>query len=129
MSTDTVVPARPAASERSRLGLAAMLLFTGALHFVVPAPFEKIVPGWLSNPRFWVGASGVAELASGALLAAPRTRRLGGYLAAATIVAVYPANIQMALDAGMPDDAMGWFSWLRLPLQIPLFRWALKQTR
>jgi uncharacterized membrane protein len=106
-----------------------MLLFMGGLHFVAPTPFEKIVPRWLSNPGFWVGASGVAELASGALLAVPRTRRVGGYLAAATIVAVYPANIQMALDAGMPDDAMGWFSWLRLPLQIPLFRWALKQTR
>ncbi len=126
---DTAAPVRPAASERSRLGLAALLVLMGVLHFVVPAPFEKIVPRWLSHPRLWVGISGVAELVSGALLAGRRTRRLGGYVAAATIVAVYPANVQMALDAGMPDDAMGWFSWLRLPLQLPLIRWALRQTR
>ena len=41
-----------------------------------------------------------------------------------TLLAVYPANIQMAVDAGRPRDAEGWAAWLRLPLQLPMIRWA-----
>ncbi len=105
------------------------MLGAGTLHFVVPGAYERIVPRWLGNPRAWVYGSGVLELAGGALLALPRTRRAGAWLTAATIVAVYPANVQMAIDAGMPRDALGWVAWLRLPLQLPLLAWALKHTR
>jgi uncharacterized membrane protein len=101
----------------------------GVLHFAVPKPFERIVPHLLGNQRFWVYASGVAELACGGLLANPGTRRLGGYLTAATMVAVYPANIQMALDTGMPRAAMDWFPWIRLPFQLPMIAFALRQTK
>ena len=102
----------------------------GVLHFAAPGPFEKIVPRWLfGSPRLWVLSSGLAELASGILVAVPRTRRLGGWVTAATMAAVYPANVQMAIDAGAPTDASGWFSWLRLPFQVPLIGWALRQTR
>ena len=97
----------------------------GVLHFVAPGPFERIVPRALGRPRLWVHLSGVAELASGILVALPATRRTGGLLATATIVAVYPANWQMAIDEGLPPrTALGVGAWLRLPLQIPLIRWA-----
>src|SRR5690349_766568 len=106
--------------DRSRLRFAAMMAGMGVLHFVLPRPFERIVPRWFPWRRRAVVWSGVAELASGALLAVPRTRRAGGALATATIVAVYPANVQMAIDAtrGRPQVSMPtWLTWARLPLQ------------
>lgn len=113
----------------SRLGLAAMLLAMGSMHMVVPGPFEKLIPDRLGDKRRWVHASGLWELVSGALLLDRRTRRAGGYAAAATIAAVYPGNIKMALDAGPPRSAASAAAWGRLPLQLPLLAWALSQTR
>ena len=86
----------------------------------MPKPFMRIVPPILGHARFWTYASGVAELLSGGLLLAGRTRHLGGWAAAATIVAVYPANIWMAIDAGKPDNPAAIGAWVRLPFQVPL---------
>jgi len=115
--------------RRSRLLLAALMLFMGTLHFLVPKAFVRLIPSWLGDARRWVYASGVAELTSGALLLSPRTKRAGGFAAAATIVGVFPGNIKMAIDAGRPNTAASWVAWARLPWQAPLVWWALKQTR
>jgi uncharacterized membrane protein len=132
-----VVPEAPEAPGRhaSRLALAALLLGTGSLHFVVTPSYERIVPRVLGpdNARTLVLVSGVAELAAGVLLTVPRTRRLGAGLAAALFVVVFPANVQMALDGGIAGAGFPLGSpvvaWLRLPLQIPLVWWALTLTR
>ncbi len=113
---------------RSRFGLAGLLIGAGILHFVIPSVFEKIVPRWLGHPRAAVSASGVAEILVGALVAMPRTRRLGAWSALVLFVAVFPANVQMALDAGRPSDAYSVGAWLRLPLQLPLIAWAYRHT-
>lgn len=115
------------------LGLAALLGAAGAAHFVVPDGYAAIVPRALPAPRLWVYGSGVAELGCAALLVAPRTRRLGGWAAAVLLVAVFPANVQMALDGGVPG-ASGLLGspvavWLRLPLQVPLVWWAVAVAR
>ncbi len=116
--------------ERSARLLAGILVAMGIVHFVVPGGFERIVPRVLGRPRPWVYLSGVAEIVSGSLLAVPRTRRAGALLATATIIAVYPANWQMALDEGFPPrTAFAVGAWLRLPLQFPLIRWAYKHAR
>lgn len=117
--------------DRSRLRFAAMMVVVGLAHFVAPRFFERIVPRWFPWPREAVAVSGVAEVASGVLLAVPATRRLGGLLATATIVAVYPANIQMAVDASRGQDVgvPAWAAWLRLPMQIPMIRRAWSFTR
>jgi uncharacterized membrane protein len=118
--------------DRARLRLAALLTATGAAHFVLPGPFERIVPRWFPWRREAVAWSGAAELASGVLLALPRTRRAGGWLALATLAAVYPANVQMAIDAtrGRPQvPAPTWLTWLRLPLQLPMLSTAWSCTR
>ena len=65
----------------------------------------------------------------GALVAVRRTKRLGAWFTVVTLIAVYPANIQMAVDAGAPADAEGWAAWVRLPLQFPMIRWAHRHTR
>jgi uncharacterized membrane protein len=94
----------------------------GVAHFVVPHFFERIIPTpTRAHDHLLVSASGVAELACAALLVSRRTRRLGGWATAALLVAVFPANVQNALDDG------GVF-WLRLPVQVPLVVWAYRQT-
>ncbi len=103
--------------------LAATLTFTGVAHVVQPGFFDSIVPSVLPNPRFWTHLSGVAELVVAGLVAVPRTRRLGGLAAAALFVAVFPANVQMALDADGTSEQL--IAWGRLPFQIPLVLWAL----
>src|ERR1700681_4494914 len=94
-------------SRRRRLalaGLASLVGGSGILHLVVPRPDERIVPGPLASWRSEVvTVSGVAEVACALLLLVPRTRRLGAYATAALLVAVFPANVQMALDGGVAD--------------------------
>ena len=127
--TDLAPADRRTDRPRSRQALAALLLVMGLLHFVAPKPFMRIVPPMLGRPRFWTYASGVAELVSGGLLVSSRTRNLGGWVAAATIVAVYPANIWMAVDAGRPRDPASIAAWARLPFQVPLVLWAVRIAR
>ncbi|CAN5586912.1 membrane protein [soil metagenome] len=115
--------------DRSRVALAAFMAGAGVAHFVVPGFYERIVPRWIGHEKAVVAWSGVAEVLCGALLAVPRTRRLGAWLTVVTLLAVYPANIQMAVDAGVPDSAEDWVVWARLPLQLPLLAWAHRHTR
>jgi uncharacterized membrane protein len=116
--------------SKSTTGLAVMFGVMGVLHFVKPEPFERIVPHQLPRKKELVYASGVAELACAAGLLHPRTRRTAGLLSAGLLAAVFPANVQMALDLnrkGSPRaKAIG---FARLPLQIPLIRAALKASR
>jgi uncharacterized membrane protein len=110
--------------------LAALLTTTGVLHLAVPAPFDAIVPRPLPGPpRFWTLASGVAELAVAAAVAAPRTRRLGATAAAGLFVGVFPANVRMARDWSDRSVAARAAAWARLPLQAPLVAWALAVRR
>jgi uncharacterized membrane protein len=101
----------------------------GVLHFAAPDFYERIVPKWIGHEKAVVAWSGVAEVLCGVLVAVPRTRRVGAWMTVVTLVAVYPANLQLAVDAGRPRDALGWAVWLRLPFQFPLVAWAHHHTR
>lgn len=115
--------------RRSRLVGAGLLAGMGVLHFVVPKAFDGAIPEWVpGRPRTWTYVSGVWELASAALIANRRTSRVGGYAAAATFAAVYPANVQMAID-NPPTTPLGIGMLLRLPLQIPMVVWALRHAK
>ena len=111
-------------------GLAGMLTAVGILHFAAPKPFDTIIPVELpGSPRFYTHASGVAELGTAALLAVPRTRRLGATAAIALFVAVFPANVNMVrLWWGKPWP-MRLGAIARLPLQIPMIVAADKVRR
>lgn len=119
-------------SRRRRLSLAGLVALVGGsgiLHLVMPRPYRRIVPTPLAAWRSEVvGVSGVAEIACAFLLCVPRTRGIGAYTTAALLVAVFPANVQMALDSHLGTDALptgAVLVWLRLPLQAPLVWWAL----
>ncbi|MDQ6649379.1 MAG: hypothetical protein M3Z02_04605 [Actinomycetota bacterium] len=112
--------------------LAGLLAAAGVTHFVHPEPYARIVPHVLPARRALVALSGLAELACAAALVAPRTRRLAGWATAGLFVAVFPANVQMALDAGAPGTSglLGpAVAWLRLPVQVPLVIWAVHVAR
>jgi uncharacterized membrane protein len=115
--------------------LAGLLLVLGVLHLAVPRPFDAIIPRALpaASRRPLTYASGAAELVCGALLLVPRTRRLGGWLTAALLLAVWPANVDAALRGGYPGlsgfAGSAAAAWLRVPLQLPLLWVALRTAR
>ena len=116
-------------------GLAGLLTAAGVAHFLRPSTFDAIVPRVMPGPaRWWTWGSGVAELAVGAAVAVPATRRIGAAAAAALFVAVYPANVQMTVDAfagrGRYASRVGRVvTVVRLPMQVPLVGWALAVRR
>jgi uncharacterized membrane protein len=118
----------PGQATAQRMG--AMLVGMGILHFVAPKPFDSIVPAELpGSARFYTLASGVAEAATGAMLIAPRTRRLGALAAVALFIGVFPANVNSVRVMWDRGWAVRIGTIVRLPLQIPMVRQALKVYR
>ena len=106
-----------------RAPLAALFVGTGTLHFTSPEPFVSIVPDALPAPRALVYASGAAELLGGLGLLHRRTVRPAGWWLIATLLAVFPANIGMALAPERHAGIPAWALWVRLPLQALLIAW------
>jgi len=125
---------RKALLTRDLQALAALFAASGTLHLVRPQIFVPIVPRALPAPRGLVYASGVGELACAAGLLHPATRRTAGWASVALLVLVFPAHVQMAAterkraDRGTGNRLRHGAVLLRLPLQIPLIRTALKAT-
>jgi uncharacterized membrane protein len=116
--------------SRSALALAVLLGAAGVTHFAKPTPYDAIVPRALpGKPRTWTYVSGAAELAVAAAVAAPKTRKVGGLLAAGLFAAVFPANVKMAVDYRNRGPRAKAIAWGRLPLQLPLIAWALRVGR
>ncbi len=109
-----------------------ILLGAGVGHFLFPGPLDSIVPSALpGDPRIYTYLSGVAEIAIGLALLTPLSKRVlgkpvklwGAYGAFALFLAVYPANINMAIqwsDRAMPEPLI---AYARLPFQF-YFLWA-----
>jgi uncharacterized membrane protein len=110
--------------ERLRLLLAVIMMAMGILHFAAAGPFVRMVPSWLPAPLALVLVSGVFEALGGAGLLVARVRRPASIGLVLLFLAVFPANINMALH---PDlfGISAWALWARLPLQALLIAWAL----
>jgi uncharacterized membrane protein len=103
-----------------------VFIFAGILHFVIPRTYESIVPDYLPAHRALVYASGLAEVAGGAGVLNSRTRRWGSWWSIATLLAVFPANVHMALHPDRYKAIPGGRPALiaRLPLQALFIAWA-----
>ena len=100
------------------------------MHFVRPATYEAIVPTQLGHAGVLVAISGLAEIAGGLGLMIPRTRRAAGIGLIALLVAVWPANWYMALEAPrFAAIAPAWVWWARVPLQVLLLWWVAWAVR
>jgi uncharacterized membrane protein len=112
--------------------LTALMIFMGAMHFVSADAFAQIIPPWLPWPYALVWISGVFEIALGLALIPPSTRRLAGWGLVALYVAVFPANVYMAVANVHVRDlppAPPALLWGRLPFQALFIAWALWVSR
>ncbi len=109
--------------------LAVLFTAAGTLHFLRPEMYEEIVPDYLPAHHEIVLASGAAEIAGGIGVVPRRTRRLAGLWLAATLLAVFPANVHMALHPDRYPGVSPGLLWGRLALQPLAIWWALAATR
>lgn len=130
MSTDLIVSAKTQ-NRIARFTMAAAFTVVGALHFINPEPFDAIIPDAVPNKRFWVYATGVAELAGAAALATRPNRKVGWFLTGLLLL-VFPANINQAVQGiqlpGAPTLPR-WALFARLPLQAVMIWAVLAGTR
>lgn len=122
--------------ERARMPLllllAVAMVGVGVLHFVRPEPFMRIVPPAFGDARLLVYVSGVFEVLGGVGVLIPQTRRAAAWGLIALFLAVFPANIYMAMEGIQIDPANpvpDWAAWARLPFQALLIAWAFMFTR
>jgi uncharacterized membrane protein len=115
----------------SRWTLTIFMVGAGVNHFLSPAPYVGMVPAALPAPLTLVYVSGVAEILGGLGLILPATRRLAAWGLIALLIAVFPANLNMAINH-LPlgtRELPSWALWARLPLQLLLIWWAASFTR
>lgn len=107
------------------------MVLVGILHFAFPEPFVKIVPPQLPYPLELVYISGFFEILGGIGLLIPAVSRAAAWGLIALFIAVFPANINQAVNnipiEGIPHNQL--LYWVRLPFQAVLIAWAWWFTR
>ncbi len=122
---------RAAAMRAVRSLAGPFFVLAGVMHFVIPRTYRRIMPPYVPAHKAMVYASGVAEIAGGVGLMSRGWRRLAGWWLAATLVAVFPANLHMALNPDRYPDVPGGkvALWARLPFQGVFIGWVLGAAR
>jgi uncharacterized membrane protein len=117
--------------ETARVMLAGSMITVGILHFLRSSQFVQIVPLALPHPLLLVYISGICEIIGGVGLLIPAVSTAAAWGLIILFVAVFPANINQAVNhiaiEGVPDIPV--LYWLRLPLQAVLIAWAGRYTR
>ncbi|HEY2055480.1 MAG TPA: hypothetical protein VGH14_16230 [Solirubrobacterales bacterium] len=117
--------------RHSRTALAAFFSFSGAMHFLRPEQYEAITPPPFPKKES-VAISGVAEVVGGLAVLHPATRRAGRWWLIALLLAIFPANVWMAVSPekvpGLGTKIPRWALWARLPLQPLAMLWVWRAT-
>jgi uncharacterized membrane protein len=103
---------------------AAVFIFAGFNHFRDPGFYLRIMPPYLPWPSALHLIAGFFEVVLGVMLLTPRFQRLAAWGLIALLLAVYPANIHMAVNWRLYPDLPMILLWIRLPLQFVLIAWA-----
>jgi len=106
-----------------------VFVLAGINHFLNPDFYLRIMPPYLPWHLFLVYLSGVFEIALGALLLIPKFSRLAAWGLIALLIAVFPANIYMAMNTELFPEFNPILIWLRLPLQFLMIAWAYWLTK
>jgi len=109
--------------------MSAIYIFAGVMHFLKPNVYLKMMPPMLPYPLSLVYISGIFEIVCGVLLLFPATRSFAAWLTILLLIAILPANIQMAVNFKRIEHPYFWVTILRLPLQFVLIWWAWLYTR
>lgn len=110
-------------NARAATGFA--FIFSGVSHFLIPETFMKMMPPFLPAPMFLIYLSGVFEILGGVGLMISKTQRRAAIGLMLLLLAVFPANIYVALENIQLGGFMNYtvYQWLRLPMQIVLIAW------
>jgi uncharacterized membrane protein len=98
----------------------------GANHFINPKPYLSMMPSYLPAHAALVQISGVAEILGGAGVLLACSRRLAAWGLILLLVAVFPANLNVALHGWPEVNLPGWALWCRLPLQVIFIWWVYR---
>jgi len=107
-----------------RYVLGILFIAAGLYHFINPDFYLRIMPPYLPWHLFLVHLSGLFESALGIMLLIPKFTRLAAWGLIALLIAVFPANIHMAMNPQLYPDIPPFALWLRLPLQGVFIAWA-----
>ncbi|MBA4168560.1 MAG: DoxX family protein [Chitinophagaceae bacterium] len=108
---------------------AIFYVLAGINHFWRPAVYAAIMPPWLPWHAQFVYISGILEILFGGLLLPSVTRKLAAWAIIGLLIAVYPANIQMAVNYITEHNTRTWIAIARLPIQFVLVWWAWIYTK
>jgi len=109
--------------------MSVFYILAGINHFISTQQYVSIMPSWLPWHYTLVYISGILEMLYGFLLLSPVTRRIAALLIIALLIAVFPANVQMAVNYYRGNNPFLWVAIVRLPLQFLLIYWAYFYTK
>ncbi len=112
--------------ETHRYIICGLFLVTGILHFIKPQMFVKIMPNYIPWHLGMVYISGAAEILGGLGILIDKTQLWAGWGLILLLIAVFPANINMAFESIQKSGFTSLFSLVtvaRLPLQFVLIYW------
>jgi uncharacterized membrane protein len=116
--------------KKVSLWLMVLLYFAAGInHFVSTSTYISIMPAYVPWHLQMVYISGVCEILFALLLIPASTRRFAAWLIIILLIAIFPANIQMAINDWNANNMQHWATVLRLPLQILLIVWAYSFTK
>ena len=104
--------------------LALFIFASGVMHFINAAFYLSIMPPYIPWHLAMVYISGLFEIVLGLMLIVPKFERLAAWGIIALLIAVFPANIHMALHTDLYPYISPVALWLRLPLQGVFIAWA-----
>jgi len=109
----------------SRYLLAIFFFFAGINHFLSPEVYLGMMPQWLPAPELMNYISGAAEIAGGIGILIPKTRKPAAIGLILLLVAIFPANLNIALNGWPGVDLPRWILIARLPLQLLFVAWVV----
>jgi uncharacterized membrane protein len=109
--------------------LGLFFVLAGVNHFRIPDFYVSMIPPYLWFPLMLVYLSGLFEIVFGFGLLIPKYSRPSAWGLIALLVAVYPANIHMAVNPALFPQYSALTLWVRLPLQAVFVIWAYWYTR
>ena len=111
--------------DNARIATGIAFIFTGISHFIIPGKFMEMMPPFFPAPLFLIYLSGVFEILGGVGLMISRTKKLAAAGLILLLLAVFPANIYVALNGVRLGGFMNYavYQWLRLPMQFVLIAW------
>ncbi|MGJ8643504.1 MAG: DoxX family protein [Luteolibacter sp.] len=107
----------------SRYVLAVFFILAGANHFRIPEFYLTMMPPWLPAHELLNTISGIAEIAGGIGVFFTKTRKMAAIGLILLLIAIFPANVHLAINGWAEADIPKWILIARLPFQLLFIAW------